>query len=217
MKKAYGLLNERINDESIIGMGSGTTIAGYIPALKQYIMENGLNVRFLSTSKKTENLLEAHNLEVICNADDIDLTIDGADQFDPHLNVIKGGGGSLLREKQIGYYSEEIHIIADRKKLVADFDGVGIPVELNPYLYEMTVIEIEQKTGAETTMRKNGTALFVTDNQNYIVDCTYEKQGDLTCLHNKLLNIPGVVETGIFDRHIAQIIAFDDSDVEIFN
>lgn len=216
MKKAYGMLNGLVKDETIIGMGSGATIAGYIPELKQYIVDNDLNVKFLSTSKKTEKLLEENNLEVIYNAGAVDLTIDGADWFDNNLTVIKGGGGSLLREKQIGYFSNEIHIVANMKKRVENFDGVEIPVEINQYLYEMTVKEIERETDAETAMRKNDEGLFVTDNKNYIVDCIYNESGDLTILHEELLNIPGVVETGIFNRNISQIIAFDDTDIETF-
>lgn len=214
MEKAFDYLNRYINDGSVIGMGSGSTIEKYLPAMKKHIEKNGLKVSFLSTSLKTEKALKKLDLEVIFDAETIDAAIDGADQFNDECIAVKGGGGSLLREKQIDYFSEKIIIIAHMDKKVANFNKVPIPVEVNKYLYKMTRRIIEE-TGASTEMRTDDDDLFVTDNENFIIDCTYRNIDDLTELQQKLLNIPGVAETGIFDQYIEEVISFNDQTFEI--
>lgn len=209
MEKAFEYLNHYIKNGSIIGMGSGSTIERYLPVMKNYIEKNNLDVTFLSTSLKTEKALEKLGLEVIFDAESIDVAIDGADQFTSECIAVKGGGGSLLREKQVDYFSEKIILIAHMDKKVTDFNHVPIPVEINQYLYKMTRRIIEE-TGASTTMRTGDEGLFVTDNGNFIIDCTYGSIDDLHALQQKLLNIPGVVETGIFDKYIEEIISFND-------
>ncbi|WP_411842571.1 ribose 5-phosphate isomerase A [Salinicoccus sp. HZC-1] len=214
MEKAFDYLNRYIDDGSVIGMGSGSTIEKYLPAMKKHIEKNGLKVSFLSTSLKTEKALKRLNLEVIFDAESVDVAIDGADQFNDECIAVKGGGGSLLREKQIDYFSGKIILIAHMNKKVEDFNKVPIPVEVNKYLYKITQRVIEE-TDASTEMRKEDGGLFVTDNDNYIIDCTYENISDLSELQQKLLNIPGVVETGIFDRYIEEIVSFDEQTFEI--
>ncbi|KIH70769.1 ribose 5-phosphate isomerase A [Salinicoccus roseus] len=210
MNEVYDALNTFLVDESVVGMGSGSTIEGYIPYMKEHVDRYSLDVAFIPTSKKTEDQLKRHGLAVVHHADRMPVTIDGADQFNEARMVIKGGGGSLLREKQVGYFSDQIVIIAHQDKKVEDFSGIAIPVEINTYLYEMTVGTIEENFGAETEMRTREDGLFITDNGNYIVDCHFSDPQDMDQLHNDLVAIPGVVETGIFNRKIRHIFSFDD-------
>jgi ribose 5-phosphate isomerase A len=93
---------------------------------------------------------------------------------------------------------------------VDDFSGIAVPVEINAYLYEMTIGTIEKALGAETKMRMGPQGLFVTDNGNHIVDCTFNGPLDMDDIHNNLIAIPGVVETGIFNRKVSHIYSFDD-------
>lgn len=216
MEKAFEYLNHYIKDGSVVGMGSGSTVEKYLPAMKKHIEKKDLNVRFISTSLKTEKALERLGLTVLFDAESIDVAIDGADQFNDACIAVKGGGGSLLREKQVDYFSENIILIAHMDKKVSDFKNVSIPVEINQYFYEMTR-RIIKETGASTEMRTGDEGLFITDNGNYIIDCAYDKIEDLNELQQKLLNIPGVVETGIFDRYIEEIVTFDDFGFEILN
>ena len=210
MKEVYDALNAFLEDGSIVGMGSGSTIGGYIPYMKEHVDEHNLDIAFIPTSRKTESQLKEHGLKVVHHAEQMPVTIDGADQFDTSLMVVKGGGGSLLREKQVGYFSDHIVIIAHQNKKVDDFSGIAVPVEINAYLYEMTIGTIEKALGAQMEMRMGPEGLFVTDNGNYIVDCTFSGLLDMDNIHNSLIAIPGVVETGIFNRKVSHIYSFED-------
>lgn len=215
MEPLHEYLNSFITDKLVIGMGSGSTIEGYIPSIKAHIEKNHLNIQFVPTSVKTEKALHDHQLKVTFDTEEIDFTIDGANQFTADLNAVKGGGGSLLREKQIGYFSKHIIIAAKKTKETPSFEGVKIPVEINPFLMNLTKLEI-MNYGASLSDRMDGDTLFTSDNGNYIVDCTFEKIDDLNVLQNQLLNIPGVIETGIFNHYIKQVVSFDDNGITVY-
>ncbi|WP_052254660.1 ribose 5-phosphate isomerase A [Salinicoccus sp. YB14-2] len=216
MKHVHDYLNQHIQDQSIIGMGSGSTIEAYIPAVATYISENDFDVTFVPTSERTEKILIEYGMTTSLDIEKIDLTIDGADYFTPSLIAIKGYGGALVREKQIGYISKDIIIVARENKQTDSFEDLKIPVEINPFLFELTKIQIEEITEAKITDRSDGDALFITDNGNYIADCRFESILDISSLHNTLINIPGVIETGIFDRYINQIVSFGETDFTVY-
>ncbi len=216
MKHVHDYLNQHIQDQSIIGMGSGSTIEAYIPMAAEYIQQHDLDVTFVPTSVRTENLLHKYNMTTSLDIEKIDFTIDGADYFIPYPAVIKGYGGALVREKQIGYISKDIIIVARENKQTDSFEDLKIPVEINPFLFELTKIQIEEITEAKITDRSDGDALFITDNGNYIADCRFESILDISSLHNTLINIPGVIETGIFDRYINQIVSFEETDFTVY-
>lgn len=216
MQKVYDYLNSHITGQSVIGMGSGTTMEGYIPAIAEHFKKHGISATFVPTSTGTYNVLKEYGLNTSLSITEIDLTIDGADIFTQSLDVIKGGGGSLLREKQIGYFSEEIIIVAGSHKEVASFDGYVVPVEINPFLFELTKLQIEALNTTSIEDRTTDDTLFLTDNGNYIADCTFKSIDGLDMLHNALVNIPGVVETGIFNRHINKIVTFNDEDFSVY-
>jgi ribose 5-phosphate isomerase A len=215
MQNVYDYLNEKITDGSVIGMGSGSTIENYIPAVGRHVEENRMDVTFVPTSIKTEQLLKDHGLTTSLEVSEIEATIDGADNFTRTLDVIKGLGGALLREKQIGYFSENITIIAKSDKETASFENLRIPVEVNPFLHELTKTQIRRLTRAEITERTEGGSLSTTDNGNYTLDCRLPAIEDLDTLHNMLINIPGVIETGIFNRHITEIVSFNNNDFKV--
>jgi len=216
MKLVHDYLNLHITDRSTIGMGSGSTIEAYIPAAAQYIRQNDFDVTFVPTSKRTEKLLHEYRLATALDIEKIDLTIDGADYFTPSSAAIKGFGGALLREKQIGYFSKDIIIVAKENKQTGSFEGLKIPVEINPFLFELTKIQIEEIAEAGITDRLDGDALFITDNGNYIADCRFKSIPDISSLHSKLINVPGVIETGIFDHYINQIVSFKETDFTVY-
>lgn len=217
MKETYEYLNHHIKDGQTIGMGSGSTIDGYIPSLAEYIEKNNLNVDFVPTSVKTEKVLSEHRLATTTSPVKINFTIDGADKFTTDCSVVKGGGGSLLREKQIGYFSGSIIIIAVKHKMVSNFNNITIPVEINPFMSDMTAAHVKEMTGAALSYRlKDGNERFLTDNDNYIFDCKFENIEQLEKLQNRLLNIPGVIETGVFNQNIDKIVTFYNDSMTIY-
>ncbi|MGH7454158.1 MAG: ribose-5-phosphate isomerase RpiA, partial [bacterium] len=128
----------------------------------------------------------------------IDLTIDGADEVDPQLNLIKGGGGALAREKIVASRSERVVIVVDEKKLVKQLGKFPLPVEVLPFGWKST-LEILRSFGARAKLRpQNRTTPFRTDNGNYIIDCAFGKVQNPPSLAQQLKNIIGVVEVGLF-------------------
>jgi ribose 5-phosphate isomerase A len=129
---------------------------------------------------------------------EIDVTIDGADEVDSNLNLIKGGGGALTREKIIAYHSKKVIIVVDETKIVK---GLGcdsfLPVEVTKFGWSATKKAIES-LGCTGELRKIMDEAFITDNQNYIIDCDFGKIADPEALEKEINNIPGVLENGLF-------------------
>lgn len=185
-----------VEDGMVLGLGTGSTVRYFLEGLSQMV-RNGLRVTGVPTSKSTAKL--ARDLGISVDEQfvgTIDLDIDGADEIDGKGNLIKGGGGALLREKLVAFNSRKVCIIADQYKFkeqgLGDF---GVPVEVFPYMHLNTKRNIE-KIGAECTVRKNGE--FVTDNGNLVLDCKFGIIENPNELEAKLRRIPGVAEVGIF-------------------
>ncbi|WP_280951854.1 ribose-5-phosphate isomerase RpiA [Alteribacter populi] len=189
---------EYIHDGMTLGLGSGTTVNWMVKKLGDCVRE-GLNVRAVSSSVKTEKL--AHELGIpLVDSDDVnelDLAIDGADEADEHFNLIKGGGGSLLREKMVLELSEKKIIIIDEQKRVSSLGKFHVPVEITPFSWKQTWKKVTD-TGCLPTLRKVDDQPFVTDNGNYILDCDYHGAEVNQSLHETLKMTTGVLETGIF-------------------
>lgn len=184
---------------NIVGLGTGSTAAYAVRFLGQQV-QAGLKIRGIPTSVQTKEL--ATNLGIPLTTLDefpqIDVTIDGADEFDPQLNLIKGGGGALLREKIIASASRQLVIIADSSKQVSVLGKFPLPVEVIPFAQPLVAKRIAA-LGATVKLRqdKNGNP-FTTDEGHRILDCTFGQIPDPPALARELKAMPGVVEHGLF-------------------
>ncbi|PTN09737.1 ribose-5-phosphate isomerase RpiA [Mangrovibacterium marinum] len=197
---------EYIKDGMIVGLGTGSTAVYAIQKIGQ-LVKDGLKIQAVPTSKATEQLARELNIPLldIDQVRSIDLAIDGADEFDPQKNLIKGGGGALLREKIVASISKEFICIADLSKSSPVLGSYPLPVEVTPFASELTAYLLS-KLGCTPVLRTvNGTP-FITDNQNYIIDCKFEKIEDPATLTIKLNQIPGVVENGLFANMATRVI-----------
>jgi ribose 5-phosphate isomerase A len=186
-----------------LGLGTGSTARHFVDLLGEKVA-NGLKVRCVATSEAT--LAQANGLGVpMTTLDDmpeLDLTIDGADEIDPKLRLIKGGGGALLREKIVAAASRRMAVIADATKLVRCLGAFPLPVEVAPFGLAATRQHIERAIaglGLAGPIRLRGEAKpFVTDGGHYILDCSLGAIADPERLAETLSRIPGVVEHGLF-------------------
>jgi len=175
-----------------VGLGTGSTVRYAIERLGEHV-EQGLDIVAVATSQETEQRARQAGIP-LQELDDraIDLTIDGADQVDPALQLIKGGGGALLREKMVADRSRREIIVVDESKLVESFT-FPLPIEVVRYGWKSIAARLREQ-GLEPEMRRD----YETDNGNPILDCSYDDLGDLHRLAATLNNIPGVVEHGLF-------------------
>jgi ribose 5-phosphate isomerase A len=199
----------------VVGLGTGSTANYAIRALGQRIRE-GLSIRAIPTSEQTRQLAEKAQIPLVdfTETPKTDLTIDGADEVDPQLVLIKGAGGALLREKIVASISKELIIIVDSSKYVTMLGKFPLPVEVTPFGWQTVARRIEC-LGAEITLRKKGEKVFVTDNQNYILDCHFEEITDPQSLEARLNAIPGVVINGLFVGMTARCIVGRGDAIEI--
>lgn len=188
-----------VKDGMIVGLGTGSTVYWTIQKLGERVKE-GLSFQAVPTSKETETLAKQLSIPLISlnEMDILDLTIDGADEIDSNLQLIKGGGGALLREKIVATSSKELIIIADESKLVTHLGIFPLPVEITPFSWKQTERKI-QSLGCHTTLRLKNNETFITDNNNVIIDCVFPHNiTNPANLHTQLKMITGVVETGLF-------------------
>jgi ribose 5-phosphate isomerase A len=205
-EKATGYLK----DGMIVGLGSGST-ANYATRKIGELVRSGLKIKGVPTSKNTEELARSEKIPLldISLVDHIDVTIDGADEFDPAKNVIKGGGGALLREKIVASLTDFYIIIADSSKRSAVLGSFPVPVEVTPFAWQVTSRQLE-KLGCTVRVRMNENELFVTDNRNYILDCQFKKIEQPEELAIQINRIPGVVENGLFLNMVRLLITTND-------
>ncbi len=188
-----------IKDGHIVGIGSGSTVAHFIRLLAEQV-KKGLRIRGIPTSEYSR--LEAARLGISLTTLDecqqIDVTVDGADEVDPQLRLIKGGGGALLREKIVASVSKRLVIVADSTKTVPVLGRFPLPVEVIKFAQAVLKKRIEA-LGAQVALRRaaNGDP-YVTDENNHILDCRFGTIGDPDRLGQQLSNMPGVVEHGLF-------------------
>ncbi|MEX1012677.1 MAG: ribose 5-phosphate isomerase A [Waddliaceae bacterium] len=188
-----------------IGLGTGSTVKYFLEALGHRCLE-GLNITGIPTSIRSEELAKKHHIPISRNFTEIDLTIDGADAVDPSLNLIKGRGGALLREKIIAYSSKQMIVIVDDSKMVSDFSGESLPLEVLPFGWESTKYAIEKHGFTSNLRTENGKAL-VSDNGNYTIDLNLPSElKDLQSFQQLLGRIPGILETGLFLNFATKVI-----------
>jgi ribose 5-phosphate isomerase A len=200
---------EFVQSGMALGLGTGSTAIWAVRRIGQLLHSGRLqNIVGVPTSAGTER--EARQLGIpLATLDEqplIDLTIDGADEVDPNLDVIKGGGGALLREKLVAQASKREIIIVDESKLSPVLGTLFcVPVEVIPFGWRSQVRFIES-LGARVVPRQRGSEIFVTDHGNYILDCHFGPIGDPVQLGRQLKERTGIVEHGIFIRLTTDVI-----------
>ncbi len=205
-----------IEDGMVVGLGSGSTAACMVKELGKRVAA-GLSVVGVPTSEDTHKLATENGipLKPFNEVDKIDLTIDGADEFDPYLHLIKGGGGALLREKIIAHNSTVNIIIADSSKQVNRLGKFKLPVEVIPFAASKIKEELAQLNLNPIIRKKNG-SVFQTDNQNYILDIDISAVTNLADLDTRLKKIPGIVENGLFLETTTKVIMGDGDKTVVF-
>jgi len=188
---------EEVEAGMLLGLGTGTTAAYFIDALGARV-RGGLQVTGVATSRASAQQAAGFGIPIRENVDRrIDLTVDGADQIDPALNLVKGLGGALLREKVVAAASNRMIVVATEDKLVPRLDHGRLPVEVLPLLWERTA-EAISALGLEPSPRLAGQSPFITDNDNLILDCRLNGALEPARLAAALDAIPGVIGHGLF-------------------
>jgi len=208
---------EFIEDGMVVGMGSGTTATHFIKLLGERVKQ-GLKVRGIASSKASEDLAVSLSIPVtdFHECPEIDVAIDGADELTHQLELIKGGGGALLREKIVASASKRFIIVADSRKLVNKLGKFPLPVEVIQMASPLVAAKL-QKLGLRTTVRKAASgAEYITDEGNLILDCEGGEIEDPYKLADSIRQIVGVVEHGLFlDMANVALIAGDSEITEL--
>ena len=189
-----------------LGLGTGSTAAWMVRCLAERVNKEGLKVKGVPTSIQTADLAKKLGIEVITldSAGQLDLTIDGTDEFDDNLNLIKGAGGALLREKIVASASDKMIVIADDAKGVERLGRFPLPVEVlnfgfkSSQLLIQALLEFQDVDSSIIKTRMAGDLPFVTDEGNHILDLYLGRIGDAAALSLALNQVPGVVENGLF-------------------
>ncbi|PGE94856.1 ribose 5-phosphate isomerase A [Bacillus pseudomycoides] len=205
-----------VKDGMKIGLGTGSTVYWTIQKLGQLISE-GLTIQAVPTSIETQKLAMQLSIPLIplSDVDYLDLTIDGADEINPNLHLIKGGGGALLREKIVATSSQKLIIIADESKLVKDLGTFPLPIEIVPFAWEQTAKRI-QSFGCQTILRTQNNQSFITDNGNMILDCVFPNQiTNPIETHQQVKIVTGVIETGLFINMVNKAIIATEKGIKV--
>lgn len=205
-----------IGSDCIIGLGTGSTAAYAVWELGEAV-KNGLKIRAVPTSDVTARLAESLNIPLvdINTVDSIDVTIDGADEFNSDLVLIKGGGGALLREKIVASMTREEIIIADSTKKVDVLGKFKLPIEVIPFASNYVLRQIEM-TGGRGKIRISRDEAFITDEGNYIIDAEFGEITNPVRLSGKLNEIKGVAAHGLFINLASKVIMGTGNGTEIF-
>ena len=198
-----------VKDGMIVGLGTGTTAEFAVRKMGE-LVRDGLSIRGIPTSNRTKELAEAEGIPLIDFSESmfIDLTIDGADEIDGKLNMIKGGGAALLQEKIVASVSRAEIIVVNRAKLVDQLGVFPLPVEVIPFGWQVVFNQLESLHGNPDLRLNKGNPL-VTDQGNYIIDCHFRKIENPKLLEHQLNMIPGVVENGLFINLCTKMIVAD--------
>jgi ribose 5-phosphate isomerase A len=205
-----------VENDMRVGLGSGTTAEAVVHALGERIAQ-GLRFKGVATSARTARLAESCGIELVAldDVERLDLGIDGADEIDPRLNLVKGRGGALLREKLVAKTCDQFVVVAASEKLV---DQLGtrmpLPVEIVPFGWSHTVRRIED-LGIAMKLRtgSDGDSPFRTDEENFVVDCSTGPVLDPASLDLALKTVTGVVDHGIFVQIAHQALTVDPTGV----
>lgn len=202
---AYTAVDDHVKDAYRVGVGSGSTVVYAVERLAQRVHEEGLKVVCVPTSFQARQLIVNNNLELsdLEITPELDVAIDGADEADEKLTLIKGGGGCQLQEKIVAAAAKIFVVIADYRKdstALGEQWKKGIPIEVIPMAYCPVKLKIEKELGGQAVLRqaKAKAGPVVTDNGNFILDWVFDKIHDWEKVNQQIMMIPGVVETGLF-------------------
>lgn len=187
-----------VEDGMLVGLGTGSTAAFAVKRLGAQVRA-GLRIRGVPTSEVTRRLATAEGipLATLDEVDHLDIAIDGADEADSRLRLIKGGGGALLREKVIARLARRFVVIADASKLVDVIGAFPLPVEVVPFAKGAVAREVAS-LGCEPVVRTGKGGPFVTDNGNWVLDCRFGRIPDPERVASALDAIPGIADHGLF-------------------
>lgn len=208
---------EAIQNGMTVGLGTGTT-AYFAIAKLGALVRNGLQLKAVASSLATEDLARKAGITIVdfAAATRIDLYIDGADEVDANFNLIKGGGGALVREKILAFNSDAFDVIVDASKRVQTLGAFPLPVEVVPFAVNLTIGHLKKLGGNAVLRQKEGTNV-VSDNGNFIVDVHLGAIADPVALNSEINSIPGVVESGLFGGAMVRrvIVGYADGTVNV--
>jgi ribose 5-phosphate isomerase A len=200
-----------------VGLGSGRAAQAFVRALGERVRQGSLSVHGVPTSEETANLAKQEGIPLmsLTEAGMLDLTVDGADEVDPHLDLIKGYGRALVREKIVAASSRRLVILVGAEKLVPQLGTRGkLPVEVMPFALPLCERRLNE-LGCQPVPYRYGTDLFVTDNGNHILDCHIGPIPDAHRLELDIRAIPGVVGTGLFLGMADRVLVGDQHDFQL--
>jgi ribose 5-phosphate isomerase A len=220
-KKALGeKAAQLIENGMIVGLGSGSTAECFIQSLIHRVREERISIRAVASSSRSASLAQKGGLAIfdINEIPRIDLTIDGADEIDPQKRMIKGAGGALLREKILASASSEMVVIADESKLVPCLGQGKLPIEVLNFGSSMTHKKLEAIGYKGFWRLTQAGDFFMTDNGNLIFDIHFDSPPLFPeKVHEDLIHIPGVIETGFFFNLAKRIfIGYADGHIHCF-
>lgn len=190
---------EYVRDGMVVGLGTGSTVYYTIKRLGMMVSE-GLDIIGIPTSISSEKIAieSGISLSTLEEHPEIDITIDGADEVDPNLNLIKGMGGALFREKIVASASKMEVIVVDPSKMVEVLGTRSpLPVEVSSFGWKICRDRLKE-FACDIKLRMKDDSIFISDNKNYILDCTFEQITEPLVMESKINNIPGVIENGLF-------------------
>lgn len=217
---------EFVEDGMKLGLGTGSTAAWMVKALGERIREEGMQVTAVPTSSRTaaQAAEEGIIVKTLQDAKWLDLTIDGADEVDTSLNLIKGGGGAHLQEKIVATASDQMIVIADVSKQVDKLGAYPLPVEVIPFGWRTTKMLVKEAlvgmdvSSTKAKLRYTGDQPFVTDEGNHILDLHLGEIGDPHMLSLVLNQVPGVVENGLFLEMCDRLVLGDtDGNAKVYD
>jgi len=224
-ENAAGAALEYVEDGMVLGLGSGSTAEIFVQLVGERIKEEGIRVQGVPTSDVTARVAKEFGVPLlpIEHVERIDLAVDGADEVDPLFDLIKGGGGRLLREKIIAHAADRMAVIVDEAKMVETLGAFPLPVEVDPFGFTITakkIFDALRRSGArewEIVLRESGDGKpFITDGGHYILDCAVGALSDPAETAQRLAAIPGVVEHGLFIGLASVLIVGGPEGAEVF-
>jgi ribose 5-phosphate isomerase A len=208
-----------LEDGMTVGLGTGSTAYWAIQKIGEKVNSENWKIQAIATSIRSEEQARTLGIPIVdfSTIRSIDVTIDGADEVDRQLQLIKGGGGALLREKIVASNSKLLIVVADESKWVKTLGKFPLPVEVVQFGWERTFEKLHM-LGCDAKRRMNGTQPYLTDNGNFIVDCSFIEITDPPALHDLVNSITGVVDNGLFIQMTGKLVlGFDNGETRVFS